>query len=261
MTVLAAGLGLLIGVVIGGLGGGGAVLTVPALVYLLGLGAQAATTSSLVIVGLTAAVGAVDHARMHGLRWRTGLAFGVVGIGAAFAGTRLNRLVEERVLLLGFAALMVVFAVGMLVGERRPEPAGTPGRPTAVGPGEPPGRVRTVVLVVLAGSGVGFLTGLFGVGGGFMIIPVLVLVLHVPMVMAVGTSLLVIAVNSGTSLAFHAGDAQIDWTLTAPFAVTAVVGTLAGSRVADRLPNVVLTRAFAVLLLAVAAPVAVENLP
>ncbi|MDQ3989201.1 MAG: sulfite exporter TauE/SafE family protein [Actinomycetota bacterium] len=250
MTVLAAGLGLPIGVVMGGLGGGGAVLTVPALVYLLGLDAQAATTSSLAIVGLTAAVGAVDHARMHGLRWRTGLAFGVVGIGAAFAGTRLNRLVEEQVLLLGFAALMVVFAVAMLIGE----PVGAPNASTAVG------RVRTVVLIVLAGSGVGFLTGLFGVGGGFMIIPALVLVLHVPMVAAVGTSLLVIAVNSGTSLAFHAGDAQIDWTLTAPFAMTAVVGALAGSRVADRLPSAVLTRAFAVLLLAVAVLVAVENL-
>jgi uncharacterized membrane protein YfcA len=257
VTVLAAGLGLLIGVVMGGLGGGGAVLTVPALVYLLGLGAQAATTGSLAIVGLAAAVGAVDHAWTHGLRWRTGLAFGVVGIGTAFAGTRLNRLLEEQVLLLGFAALMVVSAVGMLIGERYPEPADTPGGPAG---GVVRARVRTVLLIVLAGSGVGFLTGLFGVGGGFMIMPALVLVLRVPMVTAVGTSLLVIAVNSGTALAFHAGDAQIDWTLTAPFAGAAVVGTLAGSRVADRLSSAVLTRAFAVLLLAVAVLVAAENL-
>ncbi|MGW4424315.1 sulfite exporter TauE/SafE family protein [Streptosporangium sp. NPDC004631] len=293
MTVVAVpALGLLIGAVLGALGGGGAILAVPVLVYLLGQSPQDATTSSLVIVGLTAVFGAVGHSRNGQVRWLTGGAFGVVGVAAAFAGTAVNRLIDPHLLLLGFAALTTVAAAGMLLrarGAGRGDGAdgngdgadgngvaeagyGTAPPPAAVGGGQltltrtgglrgsPRGaRGRTVTMVVkvvLAGLAVGFLTGLFGVGGGFVIVPALVLVLGLPMSAAVGTSLFVIAINSAASLAARAGQAHFDWGVIVPFTLAAVAGTVAGRRIADRLPAAILTRSFSILLLGVAVYVA-----
>jgi hypothetical protein len=267
ILLTAAGLGLLIGAVLGALGGGGAILTVPTLVYLLGQNPQDATTSSLIIVGLTAVVGAIGHARSRHVRWRTGLAFGVAGIAAAVAGTAANRHVEPHVLLLGFAALMAVAATGMLLRAHH-EPA-TPqstddpapsrsGRSrtaqlTRTAPAASPTRTVTAAKIVVAGVLVGFLTGFLGVGGGFIIVPALVLALDLPMPVAVGTSLLIIAINSGASLAARTGTAHFDWRIIVPFTIAAMAAGLAGKKVADRLPHTVTTRAFAVLILAVAA--------
>ena len=123
MVAAAAGLGLVIGVVIGGLGGGGGILTVPVLVYLLGQSAQSATTGSLVIVGATAVAGTVARLRAHLVDGRTALVFGAVGIPSASIGTLLNRHVAEPVLLLSFAALALIASAGMLVhGDGSPEP-------------------------------------------------------------------------------------------------------------------------------------------
>lgn len=301
MTVVAVpALGLLIGAVLGALGGGGAILAVPVLVYLLGQSPQDATTSSLVIVGLTAVFGAVGHSRSGQVRWLTGGAFGVVGVAAAFAGTAVNRLIDPHLLLLGFAALTTVAAAGMLLRARGPgRGAGASGAgvggdsgdggdgvaETGYGTAPPPpggspletggqltltrtgglsgsprgarGRTVTMVVkVVLAGLAVGFLTGLFGVGGGFVIVPALVLALGLPMPAAVGTSLFVIAINSAASLAARAGQAHFDWVVIVPFTLAAVVGTVAGRRIADRLPSAILTRSFSILLLGVAVYVA-----
>lgn len=255
MSILAAvGLGLLIGTVLGGLGGAGAILTVPALVYLLGQSAQDATTSSLVIVGLTAIVGAADHARSGQVHWRTSISFGVAGIGTAFAGTALNRRVEEHVLLFGFSAVMVLAAGGLLscarpafdVASRRTQR-------------RRPGRMVLVAKVVLVGLAVGFLTGFLGVGGGFVIVPALVLALGFPMPAAVGTSLVIIAINSAVSLAARAGQVHFDWALIVPFTIAAMAGSFAGKTIADRLPNATLNRAFAVLLLVVATYIATTS--
>ncbi|HEY0950337.1 sulfite exporter TauE/SafE family protein, partial [Nocardioides sp.] len=117
----AVALGLAIGLVLGGLGGGGAILTVPALVYLLDQPAQAATTGSLVIVGLSALTGMASYVSDRQVRWRLGLTFGLVGLPATWAGSLLNHRVDEDVLLLGFAALMIAAAIAMLtdrVGRR-----------------------------------------------------------------------------------------------------------------------------------------------
>jgi uncharacterized membrane protein YfcA len=279
----ALGLGLLIGAVLGALGGGGAILTVPLLVYVLGQSAQDATSSSLVIVGLTAAVGTIGHARAGHVRWRTGFVFGVAGLATAYAGTALNRQIDEHVLLLGFAAVMIAAAIGMLVrsgkatgspdGERPDAPAvdahrsggpdsGTVGLQLASAP-VAVRRLHTPTLqmikVVAAGLTVGFLTGLFGVGGGFVIVPALTLALGLPMPIAVGTSLLIIALNSASALAARAGSAHFDWAVIAPFTLAAMAGTVAGRRIADRLPNSALNRAFAVLLILVAAFVGGHN--
>jgi hypothetical protein len=289
MNILAAvGLGLLIGAVLGALGGAGSILAVPALVYLLGQSAQDATTSSLVIVGLTALVGVASHARSGHVRWRTGIAFGVIGVIAAVAGTTLNRRVDEHVLLLGLSAVMILTAGGMLIRTRRDSqghddhsapatgtgvdttervPDRTSGAaPTAqlARPGTHGGqrrRSRTVLVVkvVIAGLTVGFLAGFFGVGGGFVIVPVLVLALGLPMPAAVGTSLVIMAINSAASLAARTGQAHFDWALIVPFAIAAMAGSLAGKVITTRLPDNTLNRAFATLLIVVAAYIAFNS--
>jgi uncharacterized membrane protein YfcA len=276
----AIGLGVLIGLSLGALGGGGSILTVPALVYVLGLSAQEATTASLVIVGVTAAAGSIGHARSGHTRWGAGVLLAAVGVPASLLGTALNRQVDPNVLLLSFAALMLVAAVGMLVRSRTsardarsaagpPQPAGeaaaSGGTLTAARSRIRPahgrrsrGRVGQALRLAVAGLGVGFLTGFLGVGGGFVVVPVLLVLLSTPMPVAVGTSLLVISLNSAVALAARAGSGDFAWNVIVPFTAAAVAGSLAGKRVADRVSPNKLTVAFAVLLVAVAVYVAVR---
>lgn len=270
MTLTAAVFGLVIGLVLGGLGGGGGVLTVPALVYGLGESAQSATTTSLVIVGLTALAGALSRIRGGTVRWRTGLLFGAAGVPAALLGSLLNRHLDQAVLLMVFAVLIVVVAVLMLAGDRRREvrPAetrelvhagGVAARPAAPAATSELGATMPLGRVLAAASVVGFLTGLLGVGGGFLVVPTLAIPLRLPMPIAIGTSLVVIAVNSGASLAARAGAAELDWRIVVPFTLAAVLATAVGKRVADRFSGRGLTRAFAALLLGVAGFVAVQS--
>lgn len=268
MLLAALGLGLVMGLVIGALGGGGSILTVPALVFALGLSAQQATTGSLVIVGITAVVASVSHARSGNARWRTGLLLGAAGVPASVLGTRLNRLVDENVLLLSFAALMLVAAAGMLLRShphRDDDPAEegagsrtSGGTTTAVRPA--PALTITgfkaALRLVAAGLLIGFLTGFLGVGGGFVIVPVLVIALGFSMPVAVGTSLLVIALNSAVALVARVGSSTFAWDVIVPFTLAAIVGSLLGKKVANRVASHTLTRAFAVLLVAVAVYVA-----
>lgn len=273
MIALAAALGVVMGVVIGGLGGGGGVLTVPALVYVLGQNAQDATTSSVIIVGITAAVGAVARIRGGGVDWRRGIALGIVGIPAAYLGTLLNHHVSQPVLLLAFAALTIVAAAAMLLNARggSSEPAAEnpdPNSPTASGGTATAVRTRpdraelllTVAKVIACGAAVGFLTGFLGVGGGFLVVPALVIVLRMPMALAVGTSLLVIVLNSMSSVVSRLGVMHLDWHVIAPFTIAAVLGTLIGKRVADRLSGAALTKSFAVMLVAVGLFVGIQSL-
>ncbi|MDQ6649749.1 MAG: sulfite exporter TauE/SafE family protein [Actinomycetota bacterium] len=276
--LLALALGLLIGLSLGALGGGGSILTVPALVYAIGQSAQSATTSSLVIVGVTAAVAAVGHARAGHVRRGAGLAFGVAGVPASILGTGFNKHVAPSVLLVCFAVLMVIAAAAMLtktlvtahpheladdqeaarlrspasVGRGSAAPAQqafTAGRTPRDGMG---GRVITGGKVLAAGIVVGFLTGFLGVGGGFVIVPALVLSLRYDMPTAVGTSLLVISLNSGVALLARSGHQTFHWSIIVPFTLAAVIGSAGGKRIADRVSGTNLTRAFAVLLMAVA---------
>lgn len=269
MTLLAVVLGLLIGLVVGALGGGGSVLTVPALVFALGLTAQAATTASLVIVGITSGVASVAHARSGHTRWREGGLLAAAGIPASLSGTWLNQLVEEDVLLLAFAALMLVAAAGMLLRPAAAGPAPDGIVPDGIAPdgiapdgGDVPagagGGGRHWLRLSLAGSGIGFLTGFLGVGGGFVIVPALVLALRFPIAVAVGTSLMVIALNAVVALLARAGTGGFEWDVIVPFTTAAVLASLLGKRVADRLPSHRLTQGFAVLLVLIAAYVGVR---
>lgn len=261
VAVVAALLGLVIGSVIGGLGGGGGVLTVPVLVFLLGQSAHDATTGSVVIVGTTALVGVLARIREHGVEWRTGLAVGAVGIPAAYLGTGLNRAVGQSVLMLAFAALTVVAAAAMLLDGRRGHCASEP-RPGSGGPGAAvtiAAVTIAAVKIVAGGAAVGFLTGFLGVGGGFLVIPVLVVLLRMPMSLAVGTSLLIIVLNALTSVVARAADLHLDWAVIGPFTIAAVLGSVAGKRAACRLSGSTLVWAFAMLLVAVGAVVGVES--
>jgi len=266
MILGSIGLGLLIGISLGALGGGGSILTVPALVYALGLTAQEATTGSLVIVGVTAAIASIGHSRAGNTRWFRGSVLALVGVPASLLGTRLNRAVNPNVLLLSFAALMVVAAVGMLLRARTEKlktlveidaeehHASTPARnrPTSFE------RAKVVLPFVISGLGIGFLTGFLGVGGGFIIVPALVILLRFDMPVAVGTSLLVIAFNSAVALAARAGHGSFIWHVILPFTAAAILGSFAGKRVAVRADRATLTRAFAALQFAVAAYVAIR---
>jgi uncharacterized membrane protein YfcA len=263
-----AALGLLIGVVLGGLGGGGGVLTVPALVYLLGQSAQDATTSSVVVVGISAVAGVLARARSGSVDWRTALVFGVVGVPAAVLGALLNRHVAEPVLLLSFAATTLVAAALMLAGPPRPgldedEPPRAPAPrdgPRSALDARPRQRARRAVPVVACGLTVGLLTGFLGVGGGFLIVPALVIALRMPMVPAIGTSLAILTINAVASFVPRVATADLDWAVLLPFTLAAVLGTILGKRVADRLSGSALRRAFAVLLILVGVAVAVESL-
>lgn len=276
MTVAAVVLGAAIGAVLGALGGGGAILTVPVLVYLLGESAQAATAGSLVVVGTTAALGALGHSRRGDVRWRTGVAFAAAGVVAAWAGAQANRFVDPDLLMLLFAGLVLVAATGMLTRRAgacgrppgvdaavdRPRLADVPrdGGTTMLAPPRPvptavvtePSAATRVGKVVAAGLLVGALTGFFGVGGGFVVVPALVLVLRLPMTAAVGTSLVVVALNSAVALAARGGHAPVDWTVVLPLTVAAVLGTVLGQRLARRVSMCALSRAFAALLVGVA---------
>ena len=281
MVVATAALGLVIGLVIGGLGGGGGALTVPALVYLLGLTAQDATTSSVLIVGISSLAGVLARIRDRSLVWRTALAFAVVGAPAAYLGGVLNHRVAQPVVLVTFAVVTVVAAAAMLVESRttrdveecvgapdlteQPTPPSVAGRDTGTALAVRPthGRRRVLVRVgVVAGSGaaVGFLTGFLGVGGGFLVLPVLVIALRMPLPAAVGTSLLIMVGNSASALVSRIGDLDVDWTVVVPFTLASVIGTLLGRRLADRLPGAALTRIFALMLLLVGIFVGAESL-
>ncbi len=251
------GLGLLIGLSLGALGGGGSILTVPALVYVIGQDARAAATSSLFIVGITSVIAALGHARSGRVHWGVGVAFGITGIAAGFAGTAVNRLVDPDVLLLGFAAVIVVAAVGMLANsgdETLPQGEGDAPQPARRW------RAGRIGRIVGASLLVGFMTGLFGVGGGFVIVPALTLALGMSMPQAVATSLVIISINSTGALLARAGTAHFDWAVIIPFTLAAVAGSLGGKLVADRISGATLTRAFAVLLIAVAVYTASSSL-
>ncbi|MEU9603978.1 sulfite exporter TauE/SafE family protein [Streptomyces sp. NPDC048057] len=245
--VLALLAGAVVGLALGGLGGGGSVLAVPALIYLLGFSPAAATTASLVIVAVTSATALVVHAREGNVRWRTGGLFAAAGLVPAALGGALAGRLPEAVLTGAFAVIAAVVAVRML------RPAGADdGATEAVRPGRPGAAAG-------AGAGLGAVTGVLGVGGGFLVVPTLTGTLGLRMRAAVGTSLLVISVNALAALATRSGTAEgLDWGLIAPFAGAAVLGAWDGKRLAGKVDAGTLRKVFAWGLAAVAAVMLVD---
>jgi uncharacterized protein len=242
-ALLALPFGLAIGLLLGSVGAGGSLLAVPVLVYVLGEPVKTATTESLLVVGVAALVGAAGYVRSRRVQVETALAFGAAGAAGSIGGTALNRLVGGRALLLAFALLLLTAAAAMA----RPRPA----------PGS--GATRSLARIAPVGLGTGLLTGFFGVGGGFVIVPALVLLLGLPISRAVGTSLLVIALTSAAALAAHLASGSIDWTIASALTGAAIAGALAGRRLGSTLRAERLGQAFAVLLVAVALLLVAEN--
>ncbi|MFK4799526.1 sulfite exporter TauE/SafE family protein [Streptomyces sp. MPA0124] len=235
--VLALIAGAVAGVSLGALGAGGSILTVPALIYLLGFTPAAATTASLVVVIVTSVTALVAHARAGAVRWRAGLLFAAAGVLPAAVAGALSARVPEAVLTVLFAALAALAGLHML-RRRTPPETGTVSETRAAG----------------AGAGLGAVTGFLGVGGGFLAVPALVTVLAVPMSAAVGTSLLVVSANALVALAGRAHSAvHLDLGLLLPFLATAVLGAWDGRRLAAKVSAGTLRRLFGAVLLAVAA--------
>lgn len=233
--LLAVALHLLIGLSLGLLGGGGSLLALPVLVYVARLPVHTAIGMSLAIVGTTALVGGVAQARAGRVSLRAALLFGVAGMLAAPLGARGSHLVPDRVLIVLFAVLMVIVG-GLMLRPRRPGRAARPAAPA---------------LLVATGCGLGLLTGFLGVGGGFLVVPALTLLAGLPIQLAIGTSLFVIAANAASGLVAHVQAGGLPAGLTAAFTAAAASGALAGVRLATALDPGRLRRAFAVFVIAV----------
>ncbi len=272
MLALVIPVGLLIGLSLGALGGGGSILAVPALVYLFGQSSHAATTGSLLIVGTTSLVGALPHRRAGRVSLAKGVVFGFLGIVGSYIGSRFSTAVPQDVLLAAFSVLILFVAILMIRRERRRRQTVSTDLPVADRTvAEAPAftfrpRVtcdcRRVARIVLTATTVGLLTGFFGVGGGFAVVPALVLALGLSMPVAVGTSLLVIGINSVTALAFRFDQGfDLDWAVIGLFTASAVLGGLLGNRVVSRVNPARLSQAFAILLVAVALYTAARSVP
>ena len=236
MIALGLALAVAIGVSLGLLGGGGAILTVPVLVYVLGYAAKPAIAMSLVVVGITSLIGASLHWRLGNVRVGMAITFGLFAMIGAFAGAKLSTLLSGGAQLVLLALIMTAAAVSMLRKARRDAERIGSWRPS---------------LFVPVALGVGVLTGLVGIGGGFLVVPALVLLARVPMRQAVGTSLLVIAMNTAAGFSGYLGTVHLDWTVLAGFTALAVAGALVGTALSTRVPQAALKRGFAVLLLVV----------
>ncbi|MET7709577.1 sulfite exporter TauE/SafE family protein [Micromonospora sp. NPDC005413] len=245
---LTIGLAVLIGVSLGLLGGGGSILAVPLLVYVADLPAKEAIATSLLVVGATSAVGVIPHARAHRVRWRTGLIFGFAGMTGAYAGGRLAEFIPAGFLLTGFAVMMLATAVAMIRGRRNAEGRAVP-------------HELPVLRVILDGVVVGLVTGLVGAGGGFLVVPALALLGGLPMPVAVGTSLVVIAMKSIAGLAGYLSSVHINWGLAAAVTVAAIAGSFAGGRLAGRIPADILRKVFGWFVVAMGVFVLGQQLP
>ena len=249
------GLGIVLaavmGIVLGLLGGGGSILTVPILVYALELGAREAIATSLLVVGVTSLAGALQHARRGNVDWRTGLLFGVVAMVGAYGGGLLAGLFAGSTLLMLFAGLMVVTGVAMLVRRAPAEASTTPAGPHRMRPAR----------IVADGLVVGGVTGLVGAGGGFLVVPALVLLGGMEMRLAIGTSLLVIAMKSFAGLAGHLNHVSIDLQLAGAVTVAAVAGSFVGARLTTLIEPARLRTGFAWFVLVMAGVMVAQELP
>lgn len=235
-----------IGAVLGLIGAGGAVVAVPAFIYLFGFSPLEATTASLAVVAVSAASGSIPRFRLHQVHLRQALLFWGLGIIGTFAGARLATVIPELVIVAGFAVVMLGAALAMWRKSSSVESSG----PTTTAPW----------LLPVVAVAIGLMTGIFGVGGGFLIVPALVLVFGFPFAIATGTSLVVVALNSVTALVFKYDTwGQIPWQIPLLVIVGGLVGSVAASTLNTGIPQRLLERAFAVLLVILALWMAVDS--
>lgn len=252
VTIIGA---LLIGITLGLLGSGGSILTVPVLVYLLGHDGKVAIAESLAIVGSIGLVGALPYAKSHQVDWRSVVFFGLPGMAGTFGGAWLAQFVSGAVQLLLFAAVMLVAAVIMYRNAKKKTDEIEGGRSR-----EP------IWKIAIEGVVVGVLTGLVGVGGGFLIVPALVILGGLSMRVAVGTSLLIIALKSFSGFYKYLGvlseqNLSVDWKTIAIFIGVGIVGTLAGKKLGGLVSQSTLKKGFAAVLVVIGVFVLVRETP
>ncbi|MER6824779.1 sulfite exporter TauE/SafE family protein [Streptosporangium sp. NPDC000563] len=234
--VLTAAAAVAVGVALGLFGGGGSILMVPMLMYVAGVAGKSAIAMSLLVVAVTSATALLSHARTGRVRWRIGLIFGAAGMAGAYGGGLIGPHLPEQLLLGAFAVMMVATAIAMIRGRRIAD-----------------GRTREHLplgKIIMDGVIVGVVTGLVGAGGGFLVVPALVLLGGMPMAAAAGTSLLVISMKSLAGLAGYLSAVGIDWRLAAVVTVAAAVGGLLGGRYAGHVDPDRLRKAFGWFVLA-----------
>lgn len=246
--IIALALAVLVGVSLGLLGGGGSILTVPILTYVLGMPPQEAIAASMFVVGVTSAVSVVSHARAGRVRWKTGLTFGVAGMAGAFVGGILGGFVPGVILMVLFAVMMVATAVAMIRGRKN-----------TTGSSKPQG--LPLARIILDGALVGVATGLVGAGGGFLIVPALTLLGGLPIAVAIGTSLLVIAMKSAAGLGGYLFTVQLQWPIVLAFTGAAVAGSFVGTMLAGKIPEKALRKGFGIFVLVMGAFVLTQEIP
>lgn len=253
MTItLALSFGVIVGVLLGLLGGGGSILAVPILVYAIGFDVGQAIPASLIVIAVASAVGAVPKVRTKQVQWRLAAIFAAAGIPATYIGSTIGKQLPQPAVMTGFALVMVAAGLRML---RETGDTGTACKVEDQGINWR----RCVPRSIPAGFVVGLLTGLFGVGGGFLIVPALVLLLGVDMPIAIGTSLVIITVNSTAGLLTHLNGVDINWSITAVFVGTAIVGSLLAAHFGAKVDTRRLQHWFAYLVLAVATYVVIDT--
>lgn len=243
--IIALLLAVLIGVSLGALGSGGSIVTLPILVYVAGVAPKAAVGMSMAIVGGTSLIGSYFHWRIGNFLPRPALIFGATGILGAYLGSTATHLVSSSILMLLFAALMLVVGVRMLTGHQALlRPSGS----------------CSISRCIPSGFAVGLVTGFLGVGGGFVIVPALVWFAGLDARRAIGTSLGIIAVNSAAGLAGQLRYTHWDWGLTGEFLVCSLIGMGLGIPIARRAPERTLRKAFALAVLGMAVAIGWQTL-
>ncbi len=239
-------LGLAIGFSLGLLGGGGSILTVPVLVYLVGQSPNTAIATSLIIVGANSTTGAIFHHQQGTLNWRVAFIFGGAGIFAAYLSAGISNLISPITLLIIFALLMIVVATTLLLQQDKEKVFTNP---------------KPIVFIVMSGVIIGILTGLLGVGGGFLIVPALTILVGLPMQTAVGTSLVIIAANSVAGFLGHLEMISFDLPLTLTFVLAGLVGSFLGTKLSNRISSASLQKVFALFIMALAFFLLYDNVP
>lgn len=259
MLLLGYGLAIVIGVSLGLLGGGGSVLALPVLVYVMDIEPKSAIAMTLIIVGTVSLLGTIPHARRGHVNLKIALIFGSATMVGAYMGAKIATLPSVTS---GFQ--MVLFGVSMLTAAllmiyRTAKTKAMPKEELAQVTYIKPACKYCWLWLMTEGLGVGILTGLVGVGGGFAIVPALVLLGKIPMKQAIGTSLVIIACNSVAGLVGYLGHIQIDWTITVGFTFLAALGTVLGSHLTQYVSTQQLQQGFGYFLLGVASFVLIQN--
>lgn len=241
-------LSTIVGLSLGLLGGGGSILTVPLLTYVADMEPKEAIAASLFVVGTTSVLSTFAHARRGNVQWRTGLIFGGASMVGAFLGGLLGGFIPGVVLMIAFAVMMIATAAAMLRGRKK-QGGGVSQKPLPL------------AKVLIEGLVVGLVTGLVGAGGGFLVVPALVLLGGLSMPVAVGTSLLVISMKSFAGLAGYLTSVSLDWPVVLSVTAAALVGAMVGARLTSVVPEQTLRKGFGVFVLVMGFFVLSQELP